>query len=65
MGVAWGLATAKIHAKIGEQARAEVKKRNETWEKTQHQPQTSGQMGKWAKEVQGGGACLAWRPRMQ
>lgn len=64
-GVAWGLATAKIHAKIGEQARAKVKKRNETWEKTQHQPQTSGQMGKWAKEVQGGGTCLAWRPRMQ
>lgn len=53
-GVAWGLATAKIHAKIGEQARAKVKKRNETWEKTQHQPQTSGQMGKWAKEVQEG-----------
>lgn len=26
-------------------ARAKVKKRNETWEKTQHQPQTSGQMG--------------------
>lgn len=53
-GVAWGLATAKIHAKIGEQARAKVKKRNETWEKTQHQPQTSGQMGKWVKEVQEG-----------
>lgn len=52
-GVAWGLATAKIHAKIGEQARAKVKKRNETWEKTQHQPQTSGQMGKWAKEGRG------------
>lgn len=57
-GVAWGLATAKIHAKIGEQARAKVKKRNETWEKTQHQPQTGGQMGKWAKEVQGGGRGL-------
>lgn len=43
-------------------ARAKVKKRNETWEKTQHQPQTSGQMGVGGRErgegIRGVGRCL-------
>lgn len=57
-GRGMGAGHCKNSCKNRRAARAKVKKRNETWEKTQHQPQSSGQMGKWAKEVQGGGRGL-------
>lgn len=65
-GVAWGLATAKIHAKIGEQR--VQKSKNET-KRGKKRNINRKQAGKWVsgrKRYKGeGGACLAWRPRMQ
>lgn len=64
-GVAWGLATAKIHAKIGEQR--VQKSKNET-KRGKKRNINRKQAGKWVsgrKRYKRGGACLAWRPRMQ
>lgn len=64
-GVAWGLATAKIHAKIGEQR--VQKSKNET-KRGKKRNINRKQAGKWVsgrKRYKRDGACLAWRPRMQ
>lgn len=61
-GVAWGLATAKIHAKIGEQR--VQKSKNET-KRGKKRNINRKQAGKWVSGRKRAGACLAWRPRMQ
>lgn len=66
-GVACGLATAKIHAKIGEQR--VQKSKNET-KRGKKRNINRKQAGKWAWATERGrhrgeGARLAWRPRVQ
>lgn len=69
-GVACGLATAKMHAKIVEQRVQKSKNETKRGKKRNINRKQAGKWA-WAGEREGkayggwGGACLAWRPRVQ